>query len=85
VRLIASLTFDGYGPAILPATGVPEQYGALWRPIPVAGMPRRQVGVAVRRRGLPSAPARAVLAVLDEIIATDVARHHGLHLPGSRD
>jgi LysR family hydrogen peroxide-inducible transcriptional activator len=85
VRLIASLTFDGYGPAILPATGVPEPYGARWRPIPVAGMPRRQVGVAVRRRGLPSAPARAVLAVLDEIIATDVPRHYGLHLPGTRD
>jgi hypothetical protein len=45
-------------------------------------MPRRQVGVATRRRGLPSAPARAVLAVLDEIIASDVPCHTGLHLPG---
>ena len=82
VRLIASLTFDGYGPAILPATGVPERLGGAWRQISVAGMPRRQVGVASRRRGLPSAPTRAVLAVLDEIIAADVPSHYGLYPPG---
>jgi len=82
VRLIASLTFDGHGPAILPATGVPERLGDYWKPLAVAGMPRRQVGVAMRRRGLPSPPARAVLAVLDEIIADDVPSHHGLHPPG---
>jgi DNA-binding transcriptional LysR family regulator len=81
VRLIASLTFDGHGPAILPATGVPDRLAASFKRIAVAGMPRRQVGVATRRRGLPSAPARAVLALLDEIIADDVATHYGLHPP----
>jgi DNA-binding transcriptional LysR family regulator len=82
VRLIASLTFDGHGPAILPATGVPERLAGSYHRIAVAGMPRRQVGVATRRRGLPSAPARAVLSVLDEIIAADVPTHYGLHPPG---
>ncbi|HLY83968.1 MAG TPA: LysR family transcriptional regulator [Acidimicrobiales bacterium] len=79
VRLIASLTFDGHGPAILPATAVPDRLAAGWKRIAVAGMPRRQVGVASRRRGQPSAPARALLAVIDEIIATDVPTHNGLH------
>jgi DNA-binding transcriptional LysR family regulator len=82
VRLIASLTFDGYGPAILPATAVPAAIQDRWRRISVAGLPRRRVGIAARRRGLPSAPARAVLAVLDEIVASDVDSHHGLHHPG---
>jgi DNA-binding transcriptional LysR family regulator len=84
VRLIASLTFDGHGPAILPATGVPERLAGSWKRISVAGMPRRQVGVARRRRGLPSAPANATLTVLDEIIASDVETHYGLHPPEHR-
>jgi DNA-binding transcriptional LysR family regulator len=82
VRLIASLTFDGYGPAILPATAVPSQIQDRWRPVSVAGLPRRRVGIAARRRGLPSAPARAVLAVIDEIVASEVDAHRGLHQPG---
>jgi DNA-binding transcriptional LysR family regulator len=81
VRLIASLTFDGYGPAILPATAVPSEAQRRWRPISVAGLPRRRVGIAARRRGLPSAPARAVLTVLDEIVASEVDSHPGLHRP----
>jgi DNA-binding transcriptional LysR family regulator len=81
VRLIASLTFDGFGPAILPATAVPGEIQGRWRPISVAGLPRRRVGIAARRRGLPSAPARAVLTVLDEIVASEVDSHRGLHRP----
>ncbi len=81
VRLIASLTFDGHGPAILPATGVSERLAGSVKRIAVAGMPRRHVGVALRRRGLPSAPARAVLAVIDEIVAAEVPTHYGLHPP----
>jgi DNA-binding transcriptional LysR family regulator len=81
VRLIASLTFDGHGPAILPATAVPDRLLDSWKRISVAGLPRRRVGVAVRSRGLASAPARAVVAVLDEIIAADVPTHYGLHPP----
>ena len=63
VRLIASLAFDGYGPAILPATAVPGHLRGRFSVLPVTGLPRRRVGVAQRRRGLPSAPARAVIDV----------------------
>ena len=64
VRLIASLAFDGYGPAILPATAVPGHLRGRFSVLPVTGLPRRRVGVAQRRRGLPSAPVRAVIDVL---------------------
>jgi LysR family hydrogen peroxide-inducible transcriptional activator len=81
LRLIASLTFDGYGPAILPATAIPPRLEGIYLRIPVHGVPYRRVGIATRRRGRPSAPARAVIAVMDRIIATDVDSRSGLHLP----
>ena len=82
LRLIASLTFDGHGPSILPATAVPDRVAKDWKRITVSGLPRRQVGVAARRRALPSAPARAALSVLDDIIGAAVGTLPGLHPPG---
>jgi DNA-binding transcriptional LysR family regulator len=67
-RLIASLTFEGYGPAILPATAVPRYLQDRWAIVRVREIPRRLVGVAQRPRTLPSAPVRAVLDVLTEIV-----------------
>lgn len=61
VRLMASLVFEGYGPAILPASAVPSHQRERFRSIPISGMPPRIVGLALRNRGLPSAPARAVI------------------------
>ncbi|HWW52706.1 MAG TPA: LysR family transcriptional regulator [Acidimicrobiales bacterium] len=83
VRLIASLAIDGRGPAVLPATAVPSpgQVGA-WRKIKIAGLPRRRVGIALRRRGLPAAPTRAVLEVLREI-AGNATDPEGLYPPGT--
>lgn len=80
VRLMASLCFRGYGPAILPATGTTEVAGN-FATIRVDGLPPRRVGVMVRRRGRPSAPARALLDVLDEVIATSLSGQYGLHPP----
>jgi len=65
VRLIASLATEGHGPAIVPATailGSRDRQG--WQVLVVNGLPPRRVGVAQRRRGLPTAPARAVLDLL---------------------
>jgi LysR family hydrogen peroxide-inducible transcriptional activator len=83
VRLIATMATEGHGPAIVPATAVPApQPGGGWDTIVVRGLPRRRVGVAQRRRGLPAAPARAVLELLHEVTeaATDLT---GLH-PSAR-
>jgi DNA-binding transcriptional LysR family regulator len=68
VRLIASLTFEGHGPAILPATAIPEYLADRWVPVSLRGLPRRKVGIITRRRGLLSAPARAVRQLLREAL-----------------
>jgi len=67
-RLIATLTFEGWGPAILPATAVPTYLRDHWKLVSIAEMPRRLIGVVQRATGLPSAPARAVLDLLTEIV-----------------
>jgi DNA-binding transcriptional LysR family regulator len=79
VRLIASLTLRGYGPAILPATGATEGRG--FHAVTVAGLPRRKVGLVQRRRGRPSAPARAMLEVLEQVVASNLDPKTGLHPP----
>jgi DNA-binding transcriptional LysR family regulator len=79
VRLIASLAFDGYGPAILPATAVPGHLRERFSVVPVDGLPRRRVGVAQRRRSLPSAPARAVIDVLGAVVRDALSMPEGIH------
>lgn len=82
LRLIASLTFEGYGPAILPATAIPSFLHSQFHPVVVEGLPRRRVGVAQRGRGLPSAPTRALLELLQVALALPEDRPQGLHLRG---
>jgi DNA-binding transcriptional LysR family regulator len=79
VRTIASLVFDGYGPAVLPATAVPGHLRERFVGIPVDGLPRRHVGVAQRRRGLPSAPVRAVIDVLGLVVNDSLSMPEGIH------
>jgi DNA-binding transcriptional LysR family regulator len=81
IRMIASLTFDGFGPAILPATAVPRHMRERFELIALEGFPRRRVGVAQRRRGLPSAPTRAVIALLNAVANDPLDRPMGLHPP----
>ncbi len=81
LRLIASLTFEGYGPAILPATAIPSFLRARFRGVPIEGLPRRRVGVAQRSRGLPSAPTRALHELLKEVVAVPEDRPAGVHAP----
>jgi len=84
VRLLASLTFEGYGPAVLPATAVPSHLRPRFRLVAVDGLPRRRVGIAQRSRGLPSAPTRAVLEMLRELVAAPERLPPGLHVaPGA--
>lgn len=64
VRLMASLAFEGFGPAILPSSAVPGHLRGDFRSLPITDMPPRTVGLAERSRGMPSAPARAVVDVV---------------------
>jgi len=79
VRMIASLAFDGYGPAILPATAVPGHLRERFAVVPLDGFPRRRVGIAQRRRGLPSAPVRAVIDILGLVVSDPLAMPEGIH------
>ena len=84
LRLIATLTFEGYGPAILPATAIPTYMRTRFRAITVNGLPRRRVGVAQRSRGLPTAPTLALLDLLQTIVAT-ADLPSGLHAGSATD
>ena len=80
LRLIASLAFEGYGPAILPATAIPSYLRSEFHPVPIEGLPRRRVGVAQRSRGLPSAPSRALVELLRAVVAVPGDRPSGVHV-----
>jgi DNA-binding transcriptional LysR family regulator len=83
LRLIASLTARGLGPSILPATTAAEGLDGFAR-IAVSSLPRRRVGVVLRRRGRPSAAARATLEVLADVVERRVGKQYGIHPPGTR-
>jgi DNA-binding transcriptional LysR family regulator len=68
MRLLASLAFQGFGAGIVPASAVTGGESESWRRIPVLGLARRAVGLARRRRGLLSAPARALRDTLSTTI-----------------
>ena len=82
LRLTASLTARGFGPSILPATTAAEGLDGFIR-IAVSGLPRRRVGAVVRRRGRPSAAARASLEVLVDLVERRTGRQYGIHPPAS--
>lgn len=77
IRLLASLAFQGFGVAIVPATAAPGWIGGDWKRIRVEGLARRSVGIALRRRGQPST---AVLAAIEEV--RDAVRGRGAGEPG---
>jgi len=79
VRLTASLTFDGHGPAILPATALPAYLKEQWSSVPVKGLARRVVGLAQQRRAYLTPPAGALRKVLIEVVDAGSERHPGLH------
>ncbi len=80
VRLLTSLAFEGFGPAIVPATAVPSWLRGDFHRITVPGLPRRSVGLLRRRRDLASAPARAVGDVIHAVIERIGPRQPGVRL-----
>lgn len=80
VRLLTSLALEGYAAAIVPATAVPGSLSGHFARVAVPGLPRRQVGLAWRRRSTPSAPSRAVAEVLSELVRTQGPGQPGVHV-----
>lgn len=85
LRLLASLAFQGFGVAIVPATAAPGWIGGPWTRFPVEGLSRRTVGLAARRRGMPTVAAQATVSVLRGVIAGHAAEVPGLHPVGGGD
>lgn len=79
VRTLTSLVIDGYGPGILPATAIARQVRDQVIFIHLEGSPHREVGIVSRRFGLPSAPAKAVKALLETITADGENLPAGIH------
>lgn len=80
MRLLASLGFEDFAAAIVPATAVPGWLKGPFQRVAVPELPRRQVGLARRRRTVLSAPARAVADTLLTVVQERGPRQPGVHL-----
>ncbi len=80
VRLQASLAFDGFGATIVPRSAAPNWLSGPWVLIQIDGMPRRQVGLAQRRHSQLSAPANALLSVIDEALSSSAEQYPEIHI-----
>ncbi len=80
LRTIASLTFDGYGPAILPATMLSSHLRSTFTSVHIEGIALRRVSLATRRFGFPAAPVRAVQRLLHDVVRTATAPD-GVYIP----
>ncbi|CAN5455358.1 LysR substrate-binding domain-containing protein [soil metagenome] len=83
LRLIASLCFEGFGASVLPATAIPRWLTTgEWRRVPLRDVPRRCVAIACRRRARPSAPTRALIDVLRDVVGAEAGGQSGIHPTG---
>ena len=79
MRLLATLAFQGFGAALLPASAAPSGVGGDWKRVPVDGLTGRSVGLATLRRGMLSAPARALRDVLRDLVQREGPNQPGIH------
>ena len=83
LRTIASMTFDGHGPSILPATMLSPHLRANFVALPIEKISKRRVVLASRRFGFPAAPVRAIHALLEDVVANAPNPPDGVYLPNS--
>jgi LysR family hydrogen peroxide-inducible transcriptional activator len=69
VRLLASLAFEGFGAAIVPATATPSWLQGNFHRVTVPELPRRVVGWVQRRRPIPGPATRAAIEVCRDLVA----------------
>ena len=81
LRTIASLTFDGYGPSILPATMLSTHQRDKFVAVPIEQIARRHVVLVGRRFGFPAAPVRAIHALLLDVVRHAESAPTGVYLP----
>jgi DNA-binding transcriptional LysR family regulator len=71
LRLLTSLAFQGFAPALVPASAAPAWLEGDWRRVAVDGLSPRIVGIATQRRAAPSAPTRTLAELIRRIVATE--------------
>jgi len=84
LRTIASMTFDGHGPSILPATMLSPHLRANFVALPIENIAKRRVVLASRQFGFPAAPVRAIHALLEDVVANAKNPPEGVYLPNQR-
>ena len=80
VRLMASLAFEGFGPAIVPATAIPGWLTGDFTRITIPDLPRRVVGWVERKRPRSGPPTRAAHEIAAAVIKKRGARQPGLYV-----
>ena len=80
VRLLASMAFEGFGAAIVPASAVPGWLTGEFVRVAVPELPRRVVGWAQRRRPRPNRATEAALQVAVEVVNRSGPRQPGVHV-----
>ena len=80
MRLLASMAYQGFGPALLPASASPTWDSGDWQRVRVTGLTPRRVDLVRRRRTTPSAATRAVREVIRDVIRAEGAKLPGIHL-----
>jgi LysR family hydrogen peroxide-inducible transcriptional activator len=78
MRLLATLAFEGYGAAVLPASAAPWRRAASWRQVEIVDLAPRSVGLAWERRALPSTAARAVRDLVGSVVRERATEHAGI-------
>lgn len=80
MRLLASLAFQGYGAAVLPASAAPRTSTGEWKRVRLGGVTPREVGLATSRRTSPPAPARAVRDSIRAVVKASGPEQPGVHV-----
>ncbi len=73
LRLLASLAFSGFAPALLPASATHGASTDGWRSVKVDRLSPRAVGLGRNRRTMPAAPPRAVADAIRRIVRRESA------------
>ncbi len=81
LRTIASLTFDGHGPSILPATMLSKYLQEQFVGLHIAEIDRRRAVLVQRRFGFPAAPVRAIASLLNDVVSELKVLPNGVYQP----
>jgi LysR family nitrogen assimilation transcriptional regulator len=83
LRTIASMTFDGHGPSILPATMLSQHLRDKFVAVHIEHIAKRRVSFVSRRFGFPAAPVRAIQALLIDVVRNAVDAPDGVYIQGA--